>query len=263
MEFWILRLREQVAQIASGEWLPGNPVFTRAPAGLVDLSRDLDGLAQLIAEREAVRVALAHEVHHRVKNNLQIITSLLNMQAKRIENPAAREALEQTRARIGALGLIHRILYEQQDLGSQSALDVPQLVRELGTQFRVWNRNRIGIAFSCEASAAEVSLDSAVPLALFAVEAVNNAYAHAFPAGRGGTLQLRYSLSAEGEAVLSVKDDGVGFDSLSATRSMGHQLMNAFAHQLGGTVEIASSAATGTEVKLIYRIGSLADEAPA
>lgn len=263
MEFWIARLREQVALIAAGDWLPGNPVFTRAPAGMVELSRDLDNLAQLIAERERVRIALAHEVHHRVKNNLQIITSLLNMQAARIANPAAREALGQTRARIGALALIHRILYEQDDLGSEGSLDIARLIRELCAQFRVWNRDRTGIAFSCDASPADVPLDSALPLALFAVEAVTNAYAYAFPDGRAGTLILRYSLSGEGDAALSVCDNGVGYDSASATNAMGHQLMNAFAHQLGGRVETTSSAASGTEVRLAYRIANRATEAPA
>ena len=263
MEFWITRLREQAAKISTGDYLPGTPAFTRAPAGMAELSRDLDGLAQMIATREKVRIALAHEVHHRVKNNLQIITSLLHMQAARLANPAAREALGQTRARIGALALIHRILYEQDDLGSEGSLDIARLVRELCAEFRVWNRDRTGIAFSCDASPAEVPLDSALPLALFAVEAVTNAYAYAFPDGRAGSVILRFDLSGDGDAVLSVSDNGVGFDSTGTSNAMGHQLMNAFAHQLGGTVSITSSAATGTEVRLAYRVGPAKTDTPA
>ena len=254
MDFWVTKLREQAAQIAAGEYSPGEPAFTRGPPGIFELSQDLDRLAQMIADREAVRKALAHEVHHRVKNNLQIITSLLNMQAGRIANPAAREALGQTRARIGALALIHRILYEQDDDGDQATLDIARLIRELCAQFRLWNRERTEIGFSCEASAIAVPLDSVLPLALLAVEAVTNAYAYAFPGGRTGNLMLRYSVTGGSDAVLSVTDDGVGFDSAADAGSMGRQLMNAFAHQLGGTLEITSSALTGTAVSLSYRI---------
>lgn len=258
MDFWITKLREQAAQIVSGEYNLGEPAFTRGPPGVFELSEDLDRLAQILADREAVRLALAYEVHHRVKNNLQIITSLLNMQAGRIANPAAREALGQTRARIGALALIHRILYEQDDIGGQGSLDIARLIRELCTQFRDWNRDRTEISFSCEATTVAVPLDSALPLALLVVEAVTNAYAYAFPAGRSGSLVLRFYVSEDGDAVLSVSDDGVGFDSAGVANSLGRQLMNAFTYQLGGTLHINSSALTGTTVTLAYRIGNLA-----
>ena len=254
MDYWVSKLREQVALIASGEYEPGSPAFSRAPAGLVELSQDLDGLAMLIAEREAVRKALALEVHHRVKNNLQIVTSLLNMQASRIENPAAREALGQTRARIGALALIHRIMYEQDDNSSTATVDVARLIPELCAQFRLANRNRTEIAFHSEASSFAVPLDGAVPLVLFAVEAVTNAYAYAFKAGRSGTVALLFKVSEEGNATLSVTDNGIGFDHTRNDNSMGRQLMTGFARQLGGDITINSSAETGTEVRLDYPI---------
>lgn len=254
MEYWVSKLREQVAMIASGDYQPGLPAFSRAPAGLVKLSQDLDGLAKLIAEREAVHTALAHEVHHRVKNNLQIVNSLLNMQAGQIENPAAREALGQTRARIGTLALIHRILYEQDDNSSRATVDVARLFPELCAHFRLWNANRTEIAFFCEASSFAVSLDGVLPLALFAVEAVTNAYAFAFPNGRSGAVTLQFRVNAQGDAVLSVTDNGVGFDDTRNDKSMGRKLMNGFAHQLGGSIAIISSAETGTEVRLDYPI---------
>ena len=259
MEYWVSKLREQVALIASGEYQPGLPVFSRAPGGLVDLSQDLDGLAMLIAEREAVRKSLALEVHHRVKNNLQIVTSLLNMQASRIENPAAREALGQTRARIGALALIHRIIYEQNDNSSTATVDVARLIPELCAQFRIANRNRTEIEFYSETSSFAVPLDGAVPLVLFAVEAVTNAYAYAFPDGRPGTVGVLFTVSEEGNAVLSVTDNGIGFDRAGNENSMGRQLMSGFARQLGGSITITSSAETGTEVRLEYPIAKAPD----
>ena len=255
MEYWVSKLREQVALIAEGGYEPGSPAFSRAPAGLVELSQDLDGLAQVIAEREEVRKALALEVHHRVKNNLQIVTSLLNMQASRIENPAAREALGQTRARIGALALIHRIIYEQDDDSSLATVDVARLIPELCAQFRVANRKRTEVGFDCEASSVAVQLDSAVPLVLFAVEAVTNAYAYAFPNGQAGTVAVHFTVSDESNGTLTITDNGIGFDSTRNDTSMGRQLMSGFARQLGGSFIINSTAQTGTEVRLDFPIG--------
>lgn len=254
MENWLAKLREQTVHIKDGNYQQGLPNFGDAPAGIAELSRDLDELAAVMAEREAVRLALAREVHHRVKNNLQIVTSLLNMQANRIENPVAREALGQTRARIGALALIHRILYEKEDDGSQGTLDISRLIGELCAEFHLWQHHRSEITLSCEAQSFAVPLDTAMPLALFAVEAVTNAYAYAFPGGRSGTVLLKFSADPDGEAVLSVTDSGIGFDNTKNDQSMGRQLMNGFAHQLGGTMKINSSAASGTEVRLDYRI---------
>ena len=255
MEGWVLRLREQAAAIAAGNYMSAGFAFSDAPPGIAGLSRDLDDLAQTLAEREAVRKALALEVHHRVKNNLQIVTSLLNMQANRIENPAAREALGQTRARIGGLALIHRILYEQADDSSQATLDIGRLIPELCSQFRLWNMERPEIAFTCRSSSFAVPLDSALPLVLFAVEAVTNAYAYAFPEGRTGAVLLQFSVSPGGEAALAVRDDGIGFDTTGNDASMGRLLMLGFARQLGGKLVIESSAGTGTTVRLDYRIG--------
>ncbi len=254
MEGWVLKLREQAAGIAGGNYMSAGFAFSDAPPGIAGLSRDLDGLALAIAEREVVRKALALEVHHRVKNNLQIVTSLLNMQANRIENPAAREALGQTRARIGGLALIHRILYEQADDGSQATLDIGRLIPELCSQFRLWNMGRPEIAFSCQSSSFAVPLDSALPLVLFAVEAVTNAYAYAFPAGRCGTVLLRFRVSGSGDAIFVVEDNGIGFDATGNDDSMGRLLMLGFARQLGGKLVIDSNAETGTEVRLEYRI---------
>jgi two-component sensor histidine kinase len=252
VDFWVTKLREQAAQIAAGEYSPGEPVFTRGPAGIFELSQDLDALARTLAEREKVHQALTHEVHHRVKNNLQIVTSLLSMQVNSAGQPAVREALGRARARMGALALIHRLLYEQSDISSQNTIDIARLMTELCAQLRLWHRDRPEIEFSCEASAIAVPLDSAMPLTLLAVEAVTNAYAHAFPEESTGTVTLHYSVSDSGEALLSIADDGVGFDCGSDSGSMGFQLIRGLAHQLGGKVEIISVVGAGTQVRLEY-----------
>ena len=156
---------------------------------------------------------------------------------------------------MGALALIHRMLYEQSELGSQSRIDIARLMTELCAQLRHWHRDRLGIEFAFEATAIAVPLECAMPLVLFAVESVTNAYAHAFPGGRNGKVALNFSVSRGGKALLLITDDGVGFDSDGDIGSMGSQLIRGFAHQLGGKLEISSVAGTGTEVRLQFMVG--------
>ena len=253
MDYWVSILREQAAQIAAGTYRPGTPAFSRAPRGMAELARDLDGLAQLMAEREVARIALDREVQHRVRNNLQIMSSLLEMQASRVASHEAREALNQTRARIGALGVVHRILYESEQLGHLAALDMPRMMEELCGQLRLWTQTRPEITLTCRADAMRVPMDLAMPLALFAVEAVTNSFAHAFPDGRSGRIALRFSTLSEEQAALSVRDDGIGFDCKTIRNSTGGELVQGFARQLGGVLVLRSKVEGGTEVRLEFR----------
>jgi two-component sensor histidine kinase len=254
MERWIEVLRAQAVEIAQGSYRPDPSAFQGAPPEILGLNEDLNALARAMAERDRVQQALIHEVHHRVKNNLQIVTSLLNMQASKMRDPAARQALGQTRARMGALALIHRMLYEQTDDGSAGKINIARLMTELCAQLRLMHRDRDDVEFICDASAVAVPLDSAVPLTLLSVEAVTNAYNHAFPEGRTGTVTLHFSVE-QGQATLRVCDDGAGFDSSAEFTSMGRQLMVAFAHQLGGTLCIERKEPSGTIVTLGYPVG--------
>src|SRR3546814_13771692 len=79
MDFWVTKLREQTSQIAEGSYLPGEPAFTRGPAGVVELSQELDILAPIMSERAAAHNVLSHEVHPPGKNNTQIVSSMITM----------------------------------------------------------------------------------------------------------------------------------------------------------------------------------------
>lgn len=250
-------LREQAQQIGKGNYQPDPELFTGAPDDIILLNGDLNILALEMRERDRLQRALTHEVHHRVKNNLQIVTSLLSMQASKMADPLGRAALGQTRARMGALALIHRMLYEQTDDSKQGEIDIARLMNELCAQLRLMHNNASHVDFSCDAEAHNVPLDSTVPLILFAVEAVTNAYRHAFPEGRAGQLTMQFSV-ADGHALLRISDNGVGHDATGDFTSMGRQLMNAFAHQLGGKLEVASAPETGTLVSLTYPVAAAA-----
>ncbi len=221
------------------------------PEEVRDLAAGFEHAAERLAAQEAeLRAALERsellmaEVHHRVKNNLQIVSSLLNLQSARIAEPAARAEFEAARDRVRALATLHRHLYMHPD---HEAIDLGAFIEELAGQIFQASGERPGerIALSVRAPSLRISSDQAVPLALMITEAVTNALAYAFPGGRRGRLEV--ILTAEGErARLSVRDDGVGggLDRAADRRGLGHQLVRALSRQLGGELRIETGAGT-------------------
>ena len=259
---WLDSLRDLASQFARGDYTGDPQRCERAPRELGALCEDLHIMAQSIEARDtdlqaalAAKTVLTLDIHHRVKNNLQIVSSLLNLQSRRIEDPAAKEALDQTRARIGALAQIHRLLYEDANESAHGEVDIALLLDQLTIQLRALHRHQSNIDLICVVQPHLVPVDSAVPLSLFAVEAITNVYRHAFPADAPGSAKITYSVT-DNEACLAVRDDGVGYNSGDEARSMGHQLMTAFAHQLGGKMEIVRGDGSGTTVTLIYPLAA-------
>jgi two-component sensor histidine kinase len=257
---WLESLRTLAAQFAQGNYAGEPEKYDRAPKELALLSTDLHRMAHVIEARDKdlqaaldAKTALTHDIHHRVKNNLQIVSSLLNLQAGKISDPAAREALSQTRARIGALAQIHRLLYEESHDSDHGNVNIASLLNALCSQLRALHRGQSDIHLSCDAASQTVPINNAVPLTLLAVEAVTNAYRHGFAAGQSGTIILHFDVT-EDWATLSVSDDGIGFDSTQDSASMGRQLMDAFAQQLGGVLKIAGVRDVGTVVTLTYPV---------
>lgn len=255
---WLESLRALAAQFAQGKFEGDAARYEGAPRELGLLSADLHSMARAIESRDQdlqaaleAKTALTHDIHHRVKNNLQIVSSLLNLQASKISDPAAREALSQTRARIGALAQIHRLLYEESHDGDHGNVNIASLLNALCSQLRALHRGQSNVHLVCDAASQTVPINNAVPLTLLAVEAVTNAYRHAIPIGRSGTITLHFDVTGD-QATLSVADDGIGFDPALETSNMGRQLMDAFAQQLDGILHISSASGTGTVVTLTY-----------
>ena len=122
---------------------------------------------------------------------------------------------------------------------------------QLCGQLRSLHLHQSGVKLLCVVDSHLLTVDTAVPLSLFAVEAVTNSYRHGFPDNRVGTIVLSFSVQgAEGR--MQIEDDGIGFDPSNAFTSMGHQLMSAFSHQLGGTLDMKSADSGGTMVTLTY-----------
>lgn len=242
---WTLRLQRLTGRFASGELHFRDTSFEDAPEEFNRLSTDLQGMAAALKAHEAdltqaltAKTALTREIHHRVKNNLQIVTSLLTLQADRVADPWARETLNQAKARIGALGLIHRLLYQQDRDNEQGVVNIRLLMTELCAQLRSANRDRTDIDLVCESADLTLPVDLAVPMTLFVVEGVTNAFRHAFPA-RDGKIHVTFDRVGT-EYVASIADTGRGFRTDGDSSRMGIDLMTAFAAQLNGNFDLDS-----------------------
>ena len=253
---WLRDLGKVADKFAKGDFAGDRSKFDSAPAEIAELSAHLHSMAQVIEQRSGelqhaldAKTALTREVHHRVKNNLQIITSLLTLQASRVSEPQSREVLAQTRARISALGLIHRTLYEQENDSERGDVVIDRLLFELCTQLRAANRHKKAIQLSCSSSAYPVPIDYAVPLSLFIVEAVTNAYRHAFKQDEEGHINVDLS-DKDDTVTLEVSDNGAGFDANNNPPDMGMELMHAFATQVGGMLQIVGHPGKGTRLIL-------------
>ncbi len=220
--------------------------FNKAARGLDEQAARLDRAA----EKQAL---LMREIHHRVKNNLQIVASLLNLQAARIRAPDARAEFAAARDRVRALATLHRHLYSQ---GELTSIEMKSFLTELcGQLLDAMGERRGGrITLTIEAIDLEMSGDQAVPLSLVVTEAVSNAIKYAFPAGRNGHVGV--FLTSEGEhARLVIEDDGVGIpagrvETETGTRDgLGLQLIRGFSKQL--KAELVVEQDHGTRYTLV------------
>lgn len=251
---WIVYLQRVASIYARGRFTVRPLQAERAPPEIRELAATLDAMAGAIVARDASLMdslaekdALMREIHHRVKNNLQIITSLLNMQQRALADPAAKAAMNDTRQRITALAQIYRALYQGPDL---KRVDLRPFLEELTAQLLA---NDMGVSTlvrtEVHADPLVIDPDRLAPIALFAVEAITNAQKHAFGLA-GGTLQVAFHVRGE-EAELSISDDGPGAaDSLGG--GVGRTLMTAFARQLRGKVSFETREPRGLRVRLIF-----------
>ena len=209
--------------------------------------------AELSRAMEQQHLAM-QEIHHRVKNNLQVVASLLNLQASRIRLPEAKAEFQSARDRVRALATLHRHLYAD---GEVHTINMRSFLVELcGQLFHAMGENEgARIALDIEAPELRMLSDQAVPLALIVTEAVSNALKYAFPGGRAG--HVRVHLTEEGEFVrLVIQDDGVGIpagrsETETGTRDgIGLQLIRGFSRQLGATLDVRESQGTRYVVHL-------------
>ncbi len=222
-------------------------------------SRDLDATLHDLREangklEQAVetKTALLHEVDHRVKNNLQMISALILLQSRTIEDEGTRRSLREMLSRIEALGTVHRRLYQSANV---TRFDVGEFIRDLVTDLvGVGSRERVGVRFDLETI--DIAAEHAAPIALIVNEVVTNALKHAFPDGRKGTL-LAELHRVDDQMRVQIRDDGVGqgVTGMSST-SFGTSLVRTLSRQLKASVSWSDNT-PGTTVTIDVPISRL------
>ena len=224
-----------------------------------DLQRLNDALQAEIAQRRNAEEAVRHsrekevllqEIHHRVKNNLQIITSLLRMQSRAVQDPAFSEALRECQNRVASMALIHDKLYRARDLARVSFGEyVRDLTNNILSSYALPARS---VRVRLDIDDLSLSLDYAVPCGLILNELMSNCLKHAFPVGHSGTVYIGFHAEGEEELCLVVRDDGVGVPAdvdLGRTSSLGWRLIRALVEQLGGVVQCQTAGGTSVEIR--------------
>ena len=262
---WIAYLRRIASLYARGRFGVHPVRAAWAPPEIRDLAETLDSMATAIATRDAIvqetlaqKDAMMREIHHRVKNNLQIISSLLNMQQRGLTDPAARSAIQDTRQRISALALIYRALYQGPDLRS---VDLGEFLDELTGQLVADASQGARIRTELNLETLAIDPDRLAPLALFAVEAITNARKHGL--ADGGLLGVSLAVRGE-EARLEISDTGPGVharDVAPAVDGVGRTLMTAFARQLKGELSMLPNESGGLTTRLIFPTPSASEAA--
>ncbi|MEP0869368.1 PAS domain S-box protein [Trichocoleus desertorum AS-A10] len=194
---------------------------------------------------------LLKEIHHRVKNNLQIISSLLNLQAQYLNDSAALAIFRESQNRIESMALIHEKLYQSKDMARINASEyIYDLVTNL---FYTYEINSEAIALKINIDEIWLGLDTAIPCGLIINELVLNALKHAFPKGHTGEVCISFGLRDAHHLMLVVSDTGVGLPrdlDYQNTDSLGLQLVNALTQQLEGVIEINQS--NGVKFEIVF-----------
>lgn len=197
---------------------------------------------------------LLREIHHRVKNNLQIIISLFNLQTSYIDDDKAYQALKEGQDRIKSMALIHERFYQSDGISKIDFDDYcRKLIEHLYSSFKI-NPNSIVVDVKIEN--VRLDIDTAVPCGLIINEIVSNAFKHAFKEKENGHIYILLKNTGEGEYYLEIKDDGIGMSAdfnLETADSLGFQLIQALSDQLDGNLELLTSPNNGLTYKLNFK----------
>jgi PAS domain S-box-containing protein len=229
-------------------------VRVKGHSQIVTLCRDITErkkaetqLKASLAEKEV----LLREIHHRVKNNLAVMQSLLRIQSHHVKNAELTRILEETQHRIRSMALGHELLYQSENL---SDINISQyldnLLHHLMASFSIMGKR---IEIKQEIEEAHLSIDTSVPLGFILTELISNCYQHAFPEGRYGEIAVSLRFLGDDHLELVVKDNGIGLPEdmdVEKPKSLGYHLMRIFVKQLRGKIEILSEK--GTEVRIKF-----------
>lgn len=204
--------------------------------------QERESLISRLESAVAEKAVLLREINHRVKNNLSVIGALLGMQADAIADEQGRNALAESQQRVLSMALIHEYLYADEHL---DRVDFDRYIRQLSAQIgTAWVVGDDRIRMAVEAEPIEIPVSRAIPCGLILNELLSNAFKHAFPNGRKGTVTVRFMRTEPGRLSLSCEDDGVGIPEGVDWRnpdSMGLRIVQILAKQIDGTLSLNRS----------------------
>ncbi len=240
-----------------GKWLHFTAAAIKdSKSNIVGAIETLEDITELKDKEDKIKSSLKEkevllaEIHHRVKNNMQIISSLISLQSDYANNETTIKMFKDSKDRIRSMALIHEKLYQSNDI---SIIDFSDYIEVLAGRLLEFYGVRNRIILSVDAEAMHLNIDTAIPCGLIINELVSNSIQHAFPNDKDGKITITFKMS-NGEYVLMVSDDGVGFPEnidFKNSESLGLQIVNTLTMQLGGYIELECNG--GTRFKLFFR----------
>jgi PAS domain S-box-containing protein len=228
-----------------------SPIELEHDALVLGVVRDATERRLIEVQTQEAREMYIREIHHRVKNNLQIISSLLYLQAAHSPDPKMFDLLQESQNRVKSIALIHEKLYRSAEMAK---LDFAEYVSDLVMDlFRTYGVNHTGLKIHTNIEA-HLEIDTAIPCGLIINELISNVFKHAFPNGGEGDLSIEIKPVAPREYMLTVSDTGVGFApgfDWRSTPTLGLKLVTDLVRQLDGSIEVDSGG--GTTFRIVFR----------
>ncbi len=211
---------------------------------ITERKRADDLIRSALREKEV----LLREVHHRVKNNMQVVSSLLNLQASQTQDGVTKAVLEESRQRVRSIAIVHEKLYNSSNLAS---IDFSVYMKSVADELlRTFGRSEISCVLDLESILFEI--DQAIPAGLIVNELLTNALTHAFPSGNRGTVRVGLRSIGGDQVELVVRDDGVGFPvgiNIPAATTMGLAIVRTLVEQMHGTIAVDGTNGTTCTVR--------------
>lgn len=208
---------------------------------------------KLLAAKNAENELLLKEIHHRVKNNLEVVSSLLALQSAQIDDPNTKEAMLEGQNRVQSIGIVHQKLYQGENLGAIEMKDYfINLSESILDSFGADKKVQI----ECVMDKLNIDIDTAVPLGLIVNELLTNTLKYAFPDGRNGKVKIKLEKRPDGILQLLVADNGVGKSGVTRGTGFGGQLLALLTKQLGGSMK--EEISNGTNVFFEFKIDKAA-----
>jgi PAS domain S-box-containing protein len=211
---------------------------------ITERKRTDDLIRSALREKEV----LLREIHHRVKNNMQVVSSLLNLQASQTQDAVTKAMLEESRQRVRSIAIIHEKLYNSSNL---ARIDFSIYLKSVADELlRTFGRSNISCVLALESIPFEI--DKAIPVGLVVNELLTNALRHAFPSGTPGTVRVGLRSLGDDQVELVVRDDGVGFPAgitIAAATTMGLAIVRTLVEQMHGTITVEGTHGTTCTVR--------------